>query len=256
MSDLLTRKENQTLYISLNRPEVRNAFDDKLISEITAAFKNVDARAVVLSGEGKVFCAGGDLEWMKSSIDLSEEENKQDAEKLAEMFKSINSCPCPVIGKIHGAAFGGGLGLVCVCDIVFASEGTKFCFSEVKLGLAPAVIAPYAMRKIGEGNARRYFLTAEVFDSKEAVRMGLVHDVLPHEELDAKINEVISAIKQCSPNAIRQAKSLIHDIRNEPSESIIEKCVNIIAKLRVSEEGQEGVKAFLEKRNANWIEEE
>lgn len=137
---------------------------------------------------------------------------------------------------------------------MFASEGTKFCFSEVRLGLAPAVIAPYAMRKIGETNARRYFLTAEVFDSKEAMRMGLVHDVLPHEELDVKINEVILAIKQCGPNAIRQAKSLIHDIRNEPSESIIEKCVDTIAKLRVSEEGQEGVKAFLEKRNANWIE--
>lgn len=255
MSNLLIRKENQTLYISLNKPEVRNAFDDKLISEITAVFKSVDARAVVLSGEGKVFCAGGDLEWMKSSIDLSEEENKHDAEKLAVMFETIDSCPCPVIGKVHGAAFGGGLGLACVCDIVFASEGTKFCFSEVKLGLAPAVIAPYAVRKIGEGNARRYFLTAEVFDSREAMRIGLVHDVLPYEELDGKTNEVLKSIKQCGPNAIRQAKSLIRDMRNEHGESIHEKCINAIAKLRVSEEGQEGVKAFLEKRSAKWIEE-
>ncbi|HWP31339.1 MAG TPA: enoyl-CoA hydratase-related protein [Fimbriimonadales bacterium] len=253
MKSLILEKSGDVLYVRLNRPEVRNAFDDNLIREITEVFSHIDTmlRAVVLSGEGKVFCAGGDLEWMRSSITLSEEENRVDAERLAEMFRAIDECSCPVVGKVHGAAFGGGLGLVSVCDVVVAAEGTKFCFSEVKLGLSPAVIAPFALRKIGVAAARRYFLTAEVFDAQEAKRIGLVHEVELHDHLESRVNEILSAIRETGPNAVREAKRLIRKI--VPLEdNVMRECIETIARLRVSEEGQEGVKAFLEKRSPSW----
>jgi len=253
MKSLVLEKHDDVLHVRLNRPDVRNAFDENLIREITEAFSEIDraVRAVVLSGEGKVFCAGGDLEWMKRSIDLSEAENRADAERLAEMFRIIDECPCPVVGKVHGAAFGGGLGLVSVCDVVIAAEGTKFCFSEVKLGLSPAVISPFALRKIGLSAARRYFLTAEIFDAHEAKRIGLVHEVELHDHLDTRVNEILSAIQDAGPNAVREAKRLLRRIASSDG-SVVRECIETIARLRVSEEGQEGVKAFLEKRAPYW----
>lgn len=251
MSSLLIENRDGICSVTLNRPDVRNAFDDALIAEITEAFRGVDARAVVLSGNGKAFCAGGDLEWMRRSVDLSKEENLRDAEKLQAMFEVIDSCPCPVIGKIHGAAFGGGAGLVSVCDMVVAAEGTKFCFSEVKLGLAPAVIAPYAIRKIGPGNARRYFLTAEVMDAQQAQQVGLVNEVTLHDHLDDAVQSLLDALKLAGPNAVRRAKALIREI-SSGSVDVQKRCAETIAELRVSDEGQEGVRAFLEKRTPNW----
>jgi methylglutaconyl-CoA hydratase len=251
LSSLIVSQSDGVCRIRLNRPDVRNAFDDKLIGELTSAFQNIEARVVILSGEGKAFCAGGDLEWMRRSIDYSEAENLADAGNLAAMFKAIDECPCPVIALVHGAAFGGGVGLVSVADIVLAAEGTKFCFSEVKLGLAPAVIAQYSLRKIGMANARRYFLTAEIIEADEAKRIGLAHEVLPQDQLESRANDIIAAIKATGANAVREAKRLIRDITASPDEA--ERfSTELIARLRVSPEGQEGVRAFLEKRSPNW----
>lgn len=252
MSSLLVSEAGGVMRVSLNRPEVRNAFDDAAIGELTEVFQHADARVLVLSGEGKAFCAGGDLEWMRRSIDYTEEQNLADAEKLAEMFRAIDDCPCPVIAKVHGAAFGGGAGLVCASDIVLAAEGTKFSFSEVKLGLAPSVIAPFAIRKIGASAARRYFLTAEVIEANEAHRIGLAHEVLPFAHLEARASEIADAIIKNGPNAVKEAKKLIRSFGTLGEPEMKELTTTTIARLRVSAEGQEGVKAFLEKRSANW----
>lgn len=249
---LLIEKKDEILYITLNRPEIRNAFDDALIKEITQAFKTAEARVIVLAGAGKVFCAGGDLQWMQKTIHFSEQENLMDAKALADMFLAVDECPCPVIAKVHGAAFGGGLGLISVCDIAIAAENTKFCFSEVKLGLAPAVISPFALRRIGYTYARRYFLTAEVFEAHEAKKMGLVSQVVPYEDLDNAVNSVAEAILTAGPNAVREAKRLLRETGHLPLQEALALCIQVIARLRVSPEGQEGVRAFLEKRKPHW----
>jgi methylglutaconyl-CoA hydratase len=243
MASLLIENKNGVLQITLNRPEVRNAFDDAMIAELTEAFLNVEARVVVLAGAGKSFCAGGDLEWMRRSIDLSAAENYKDAVALGKMFETINSCACPVIGKVHGAAFGGGVGLACVCDIVIASDDAKFCFSETKLGLAPAVIAPYAIARIGEANARRYFLTAEVIEAADARRIGLAHEVVAKEQLDATVDKIIAAILSNGPNAVSTAKALIRSIAASDPSDLEQMCAEAISSLRVSPEGQEGVRS-------------
>lgn len=253
MSALLVETKDCVTKVQLNRPEVRNAFDDSLIAEIKRVFSNIEGRAVVLSGSGKVFCAGGDLQWMQRSIDFTEEENVVDATRLAEMFEAIDSCPVPVIAKVHGAAFGGGLGLVAVSDIVIAVAGTNFCFSEVKLGLGPAVIAPYALRKIGMSQSRRYFLTAEVFDAETARRIGLVHEVVTEDEVDQKVSEIVKSVLLGGPKAQRVAKDLLRRITGVPIEDAMPSCIRAIANLRTSEEGQEGVRAFLEKRSPHWL---
>src|SRR5438552_1161066 len=252
MGALLIETGDDVTRVTLNRPEIRNAFDDVVIAELTDVFRNMQARAVVLSGAGKAFCAGGDLQWMKRSIDYSEEENIADAEKLAAMFRAIDECPCPVICKVHGAAFGGGVGLVCVSDIVLAAEGTKFCFSEVKLGLAPSVISQFALRKIGASAARRYFLTAEIIEAPEAKRIGLAHEALPFDQLDEKTDEILAAIALAGPNAVVEAKRLIRKVGKWSEEDALRVCAETIAGLRVSPEGQEGVRAFLEKRPPAW----
>jgi methylglutaconyl-CoA hydratase len=253
MEPLLIKRNGAVTTITLNRPDVRNAFDEDQISRITAAFNSVtDERVVILRGEGNVFCAGGDLNWMKMSIHFSEEENRRDAEKLARMFKAVDECPCPVIAAVHGAAFGGGLGLVCCADIAVSAVDTKFCFSETKLGLAPAVIGTFAIQKIGRSFARRYFLSAEVFDADQAKQMGLVHEVVDQGELLRKAETIARQIEQNGPIAVREAKKLIRESAGLQVDESLALSANVIARLRVSEEGQEGVSAFLEKRTPSW----
>lgn len=256
MDNLLVSASGGVITVSLNRPDVRNALDDSLIARLTDVFRTVaeDARVIVLRGEGKAFCAGGDLEWMQRSIDYTEADNLADAQALGGLFLAIDECPCPVIGLVHGAAFGGGVGLACVCDVVVAAEGTKFCFSEVKLGLSPAVISAFAIRKIGLSQARRYFLTAEVFEADEAKRIGLVHEVAAVEDLDARVGTMVEAILANGPKAVRQAKALARQVAYLDSRSALEASAKVIASLRVSEEGQEGVRAFLEKRPPSWVQ--
>lgn len=254
MSDHLTSLADGILTVTLNRPEVRNALDDKLIAGLTETFRAVgeDIIAVVLKGEGKAFCAGGDLAWMQRSIVYTEAENLADAQMLGGLFLAIDDCPCPVIGQVHGAAFGGGVGLACVCDVVVAAEGTKFCFSEVKLGLSPAVISAFAIRKIGLSQARRYFLTAEVFEADEARRIGLAHEVCAVVDLEARVSHVVDSLRANGPKAVRQAKALAKQVAHLESREALDMSARVIASLRVSPEGQEGVRAFLEKRSPSW----
>lgn len=229
------------LRVTLARPERRNAFDARLIGELTHVFKNVgDARAVVLAGEGEAFCAGADIEWQRSSIDLSYEENVEDAHKLYRMCEAIDRCPAPVVARIQGYALGGGSGLAACADIAVAESDATFGFTEVKLGIVPAVISPFVLPKIGQ-HARRYFLTGERFDAQTALRIGLVHEVT--EELDPTVQRIVEELLSSGPNAVREAKKLVRD-RPDGAET-----ANIAARLRTSEEGQERLRAFLERRS-------
>lgn len=239
--------------VTLNRPDVRNAFNETVIAELTDVFAILDARAAILQGAGKVFCGGADVEWMKGSITRSEADNRADAERMAAMFRTMNECPCPVVGRIHGAAMGGGCGLAAVCDVVVASDDTKFAFSEVKLGIIPAVISSFALRKIGESAARRYFLTGETFDAAEARRIGLVHEVVKPDQLDVKVAELIELLRVAGPQASREAKKLIRAIMPLPWDDALTYAAATIARVRTSPEGQEGLRAFLEKRKAGWL---
>lgn len=228
------------LRVTLARPERRNAFDARLIGELTHVFKNVgDARAVVLAGEGEAFCAGADIEWQRSSIDLSYEENVEDAHKLYRMCEAIDRCPAPVVARIQGYALGGGSGLAACADIAVAATDATFGFTEVKLGIVPAVISPFVLPKIGQ-HARRYFLTGERFDAQTALRIGLVHEVA--EELDVTVQRIVEELLSSGPNAVREAKTLI---RERPAG---DETANIAARMRTSEEGQERLRAFLERR--------
>lgn len=253
MKTLLVEQRGGVAYVTLHRPEVRNAFDEILIAELTEVFAHVDARLAVLAGAGKVFCAGADVDWMRRSIDRTEEDNRRDAERMAAMFRAINECTCPVIGRIHGAALGGGVGLASVCDIVLAADDATFAFSEVKLGLLPAVISSFALRKVGESAARRYFLTAEMFSASEAKRIGLVHEVVPPGELDGRISEITSLLLRNGPLAVREAKKLIRTIMPMPWDDALGYATAKIARVRTSPEAQEGLRAFLEKRPAAWL---
>jgi methylglutaconyl-CoA hydratase len=229
------------LRVTLARPERRNAFDARLIGELTHVFKNVgDARAVVLAGEGETFCAGADIEWQRSSIDLSYEENVEDAHKLYRMCEAIDRCPAPVVARIQGYALGGGSGIAACADIAVAESDATFGFTEVKLGIVPAVISPFVLPKIGQ-HARRYFLTGERFDAQTALRIGLVHEVT--EELDPTVQRIVEELLSSGPNAVREAKKLVRD-RPHGAET-----ANIAARLRTSEEGQERLRAFLERRS-------
>jgi methylglutaconyl-CoA hydratase len=242
---LRIEREGSVLHVTLARPEVRNAFDAALIAELHDAFAEVgDARAVVLAGDGPSFCAGADVEWMRSSIDLDYEENVQDARRLRQMLESIDHCPAPVVARVHGHALGGGVGLVACADISVAATGSAFAFSEVKLGLIPSVISPFVLAKIGTGAARRYFVTGERFDAEEALRIGLVHDVVddPGDAIDRIVYELLTA----GPEAARAAKRLVLD---RPDALATERR---IAERRTSDEGQEGLHAFLGKRKPSW----
>lgn len=258
----LNLNENGILTISLNRPEIRNAFNETLIKELEEAFgvtaQNENVKIIVFKGEGPVFSAGGDLNWMKKSIELTYEENLKDTNALCKMFKTLNECPKPVIGVIHGAAIGGGVGLTSICDYVIASKETQFSLSEVRLGIVPACIGPFVISKIGAGHARALFMSGERFLAPKAKEIGLIHEVVETPaDLSEALDRVTANMLQCGPNAMSAAKKLILDLTwNERRSKIgdaLEYVAEMLAKLRVTPEGQEGLKAFLEKRKPNWI---
>ena len=242
--------------VSLNRPEVHNAFNAEMIEELTQTFLGVSQdksiRAVVLRGEGKSFCAGGDLNWMKSMAAFSYEENIKDSQALFSMFEAAAHCPVPVIGRVHGSVFGGGLGLVAICDIVAAARDTKFCFSEAKIGLAPAVISPFVLKKIQHSRGRQMMLTAQVFDEMQALEMGLIHFSGPEEEVDDFIQSQVDFISANGPEAVCAAKHLLDFVPSHSWSDVRSETTKTIAERRVSAEGQEGMKAFFEKRKPNW----
>jgi methylglutaconyl-CoA hydratase len=246
MNALSVEQDGDLLRVTMARPERRNAFDAELISELTEAFGDVgdDVIAVILAGEGKSFSAGADVDWMRSSIELSYEENVTDARRLRMMLEGIDSCPAPVLARVQGHALGGGCGLVACADIVVAEPDVKFAFSEVKLGIIPAVISPFALAKIGPSAARRYFLTGERFDSATALRIGLVQEVA--EDLGAAVELVLAELRSAGPEAARHAKKLVLE---RPDGLGTERR---IAQRRTSDEGQEGLRAFLEKRDPSW----
>lgn len=244
---LSARREGEVLRLTLSRPERHNAFDAELIAALADAFGDIgDARCVVLAGEGASFCAGADVEWQRSSIDLSYQENVEDALRLYRMLEAVDSCPAPVVARIQGYALGGGAGLTACCDVAVAAPDAVFGYSEVRLGIAPAVISPFVLRRIGAGQARRWFLTGERFDAATALRIGLVHEVT--DDLDAAVEAVVHAVLSGGPQAVRTAKRLTLD-RPEGVET-----AEIAADRRSSVEGQEGLRAFLEKRRASWLE--
>lgn len=243
--------------ITMARPEKHNAFDDGLIADLTAAFETAGrddgARVVVLEAEGKSFSAGADLGWMQRMADYSEAENLADARKLAAMMRTLNELPRPTIARVQGAAFGGGVGLVAACDIALASQAASFCLSEARLGLIPSVISPYVVEAIGARAARRYFQTAERFDAEEAHALGLVHEVVPRERLDSRLAELVDHLLDNGPGAMAASKKLIRRVACGPvDDAMVEDTARRIADIRATEEGREGVRAFLEKRRPDW----
>lgn len=245
--------------ISLGRPDIHNAFDDSVIAELSEAFADADqdekVRIIVLAAEGKSFSAGANLGWMKRMATYSYEENLTDANALAEMLRRLNFMSKPTIARVQGAAFGGAVGLVACCDMAVASERASFCLSEVKIGLIPATISPYVIAAMGQRAARRYFLTAERFKAQEAQALGLVSEVVEEAQLDEALENLIGALLGNSPQAVAQAKKLVADVaEREINSALIADTSERIAAIRVSEEGQEGLTAFLEKRQANWIQ--
>ncbi|MFQ3234939.1 MAG: methylglutaconyl-CoA hydratase [Paraglaciecola sp.] len=244
--------------VTLNRPEIHNAFDDKLITSLTQIFKQLGedkkVRVMVLAAKGKSFCAGADLNWMKRMASYSYQQNLSDANALANMLLVLNTLPKPTIARVQGAAFGGAVGLIACCDMAVGSKLSKFCLSEVKLGLIPATISPYVVEAIGARVARRYFTTAEVFSSRRARRLGLLSEAVTEEELDSTIEDLISHILANGPLAVAAAKQLIFDIKgSQTDEELVEKTSLRIATTRISKEGQEGLSAFLQKRRPNWF---
>ena len=244
--------------ITLNRPQLRNAFNENAIADLTMAFDEAsqdrDVRAIVLAANGPAFCAGADLNWMKKMAGYSVAENEADALRLADMLRTIYYSPKPVVARVQGDCYAGGMGLVAACDIVVVAEGVSFCLSEVKLGLIPATISPYVIKAMGDQAARRYFLSAERFDAREAHRLGLAHEVVPADQLDAKVGEIVKALSGNSPNAVREAKALVRDIAGLPIDDVLlADTAGRIAAIRASDEGREGVAAFLEKRKPSWL---
>ena len=242
--------------VCLNRPEVRNAFNAQLIADLRAAFERLGAdpavRAIVLCGEGKSFCGGADIHWMRGSLALSHAENVADAQLMSDMFRAIDRCPKPVIGKIHGAALGGGSGLVSVCDVAIAANDTTFGFTETKLGILPAVISPFVLAKIGPSHARALFLTGERFNAQRAQAIGLVHDVVEPDDLDSAVDRIILELLSAGPTAVAAAKALIVNVQATDYDGSRDLTAQAIAKQRTSAEGQEGLRAFLERRKPTW----
>jgi methylglutaconyl-CoA hydratase len=244
--------------VTLNRPEVRNAFNDEVILEMTAAFVDLgereDVRCIVLAANGPAFCAGADLNWMRSMADYTREQNLADAGRLAEMMRSVYACPKPTIARIQGDVYAGGTGLVAACDIAVSVDSAQYCLSEAKLGLVPATISPYVIRAMGARAAHRYFLTAERFSAAEALRIGFVHEVVGADALDGKVAELAAALVSAGPQAVRLCKQLVQDVAGaEINAELIDKTVALIADVRVSPEGREGLQSFLQKRKPSWL---
>jgi methylglutaconyl-CoA hydratase len=244
--------------VTINRPEVRNAFNDEVIAELTAVFmelgKRPEVRCIVLAGNGPAFCAGADLNWMKRMATYTRDENIEDASKLARMLEVIYHCPQPTIARVHGDTYAGGTGLVAACDMAIAVDTAQFCLSEVKLGLIPATISPYVIRAMGARAAHRWFLTAERFDAAEAHRIGFVHEVVKADALDARVGEVAHALVNAGPEAVKACKKLLHDVAgHEISAGLVRRTVEGIADIRASDEGREGVQSFLGKRKPDWL---
>jgi methylglutaconyl-CoA hydratase len=244
--------------ITLNRPDVRNAFNDEVISELKTAFleaaQAIDVRCVVLAAIGPAFCAGADLNWMRRMADYTRDENLADAGQLAAMLRAIYDCPKPTIARVQGDVFAGGLGLVAACDIAVSVDTATYCLSEVKLGLIPATISPYVIRAMGARASHRYFLTAERFSAAEAHRTGLVHEVVTADALDDKVAELTQALVSASPNAVRACKRLVQDVAGRDiDDALVAHTVAGIADIRASAQGKEGVQSFLQKRKPNWL---
>jgi methylglutaconyl-CoA hydratase len=245
--------------VTLDRPDVRNAFNDATIAELSLAFdelgRDEDVRAIILAANGPAFCAGGDLNWMKAMSGYSDSENYDDALKLADMLRTIYLCPKPVVAKVQGDCYAGGMGLVAACDIAVAVDGAHFCLSEVKLGLIPATISPYVIKAMGENAARRYFLTAERFTAQEAHRIGFIHELVAPADLDARVAAIVKALVTNSPNAVKEAKVLVREVVNQPvGQALMADSAGRIAAIRASSEGREGVASFLEKRKPSWLD--
>ena len=253
---LLTRRDGLVEYLTLNRPDVRNAFNDKMIAELTAWAASInaddDVRVAVIAGSGKVFSAGADIAWMANALNYTHNENVQDANAAARMFAALDTLPVAVIGRVHGAALGGGAGLAAVCDVVVADEGAVFGFSEVKLGILPAVISPYALAKIGRSAARELFLTGMRFSAARAKQVGLAHGIVPLDQLDTMVEMYVNEFLSAAPDAISTAKALIPRVWARGAFDAAGLTAEAIAARRVSKEGQEGLRAFLEKRKASW----
>lgn len=253
----IRRPSRHIAQVWLNRPDVRNAFNDGVIQELTTAFTQLgadtDLRAIVLGGHGKAFCAGADLSWMRTMAGYTWEQNHADASGLAQMLWTLWSCPVPVLGRIHGDCYAGGVGLAAVCDVLVASDAATFCLSEARLGLLPATIGPYVVRAMGEQAARRYFVTAERFSAAQALSMGLVHEVCEAGQLDAKLDEIVAAVVANGPAAVKACKQLVKDVAGVPiTAALRDDTARRIADIRASAEGREGVQAFLNKRDASW----
>jgi methylglutaconyl-CoA hydratase len=256
-SRLLIQMEAGVARLTLNRPDVHNAFDDELIHELSAVLARMESddnvRIVVLAANGRNFSAGADLQWMRRTASYTEEQNFEDSLRLAEMMRRLDALGKPTIARVHGSVLGGGVGLVACCDIAIAGEEAKFCFSEVRLGLIPAVISPYIVAAIGARQARRYFLTAETFSSAEALRIGLVHQVVPENELDETVDHIAQSLSHAGPTALSAAKRWIAEVSGKPiNDELARATARRIAALRASPEAQDGMQAFLEKRKPLW----
>jgi methylglutaconyl-CoA hydratase len=253
---LAVRREGPVEHVTLNRPEVRNAFNERVIAELSDWAQNATEdeglRVVVLAGAGKVFSAGADADWMARMADSSHQENVEDAARAASMFRAINALPCVVIGRIHGAALGGGSGLAAVCDIVIAADTALFGFTETKLGILPAMISPFVLPKIGMSAARELFLTGMRFSAQRAREIGLVHAVVPEPSLDATVQRYVDEALLAAPTAVAAAKRLLPQVWGRRPEEVAALTATAIAEQRVSEQGQEGLRAFLEKRKPSW----
>lgn len=248
--------ENKVAKVTFNRPDVHNAFNDIMIKELSEVFdciaENNDVRVVILTGKGKSFCAGADLNWMRRVKDYSYEDNLKGSLKLADMFYKIYASPKPTIAQVNGVAIGGGTGFVAVCDIVIAADQAKFSFSEVKIGLIPACISPYVMKKCGEGKCREFFLTGERLTAERAHAAGLINMVVSHGELDDVVGELVKRLLSSGPEAITKCKELLRNVAQMPFDEARKYTAEVIAKLRISNEGQEGMAAFFDKRKPKW----
>jgi methylglutaconyl-CoA hydratase len=254
----ILRPTPHTAEVWLNRPEVRNAFNDGVIAELMQAFGELGAdphlRCITLAGRGKAFCAGADLNWMKAMAGYDWEGNRADAQALADMLHTLYTCPVPIVGRVHGDCYAGGVGLAAVCDVLVAAQGVQFCLSEARLGLLPATIGPYVLKAMGEQASRRYFITAERFSAQEAQRLGFVHECVPAEELDACVQGLVQTLVNNGPSAVKACKQLVQDLAGRPlTQELRADTARRIADIRISDEGKAGIRSFLDKSTPPWL---